>query len=80
MSVENRLAGLTFAMQTLEVKKGYANLDSQTTPSSSVGSSGDQLGRNAALITRHETEAQRIGKLSPGGRRPSVHVDMLPVL
>jgi hypothetical protein len=80
MSVEDRLADLTFAMQTLEVKKGNANLDSQTTSSRTSGSSGDQLGRNAVLITRHETEAQSIGKLSPGGRRSSVHVDMLPVL
>jgi hypothetical protein len=80
ISVDDRLADLTIAMQTLEVKKGNANLDSQTTSSRTSGSSGDQLGRNAVLITRHETEAQSIGKLSPGGRRSSVHVDMLPVL
>jgi hypothetical protein len=65
MTVEDRLAGLTFAMQSLGQEQRSPADDKQTMDPSWLGSSAEQLGHNAALITRHDLDRQRAANSLP---------------
>jgi hypothetical protein len=79
MSVEDRLAGLTFAMWNMEDDGSDDFGEMRNTPEPSSGSSGDQFSRDAALVAGHDSPMPLRNRLNTGGSNfhglPAVNED-----